>query len=100
MPKSPQLRRPGRRTGAECAQAYTGRQSTEAVLTWSKAPGKPRKGCRALAEKLAELSGEELARCPSLAEAAMMDLGITFNVYGHEHTTGKSMALPRHRDGR
>ncbi len=53
------------------------------------APGQPRPGCERLVERLAALPPEELARRQALAESAMFDLGITFNVYGHEQGTEK-----------
>jgi uncharacterized circularly permuted ATP-grasp superfamily protein len=54
-----------------------------------EAPGRPRPGCEALANRLAQLPSEELLRRQGLAESAMFDLGITFNVYGHEQGTEK-----------
>ncbi len=51
--------------------------------------GTPRPGCEALAGKLAELTPQELMRRQALAESAMLNLGITFNVYGHEQGTEK-----------
>lgn len=54
-----------------------------------EASGRPRPGCEALARKLAQLSPEELMRRQALAESAMLNLGITFNVYGHEQGTEK-----------
>lgn len=54
-----------------------------------EAPGKPRAGCQELARKLASMTPAELARRQGLAESAMMDQGITFNVYGHDDGTEK-----------
>ena len=54
-----------------------------------EAPGRPRPGCEALTRKLAQLSPDELSRRQALAESAMFDLGVTFNVYGHEQGTEK-----------
>ena len=54
-----------------------------------EAPNTPRPGCEALARKLAALSSQELSRRQTLAESAMVDLGITFNVYGHEQGAEK-----------
>jgi uncharacterized circularly permuted ATP-grasp superfamily protein len=48
------------------------------------APGAPRPGYALLAGKLASLADGELARRQCAAERALLDLGITFNVYGEE----------------
>jgi uncharacterized circularly permuted ATP-grasp superfamily protein len=58
----------------------------------------PRAGCKLLAQKIASLSAGELARRQLAAERALLDLGITFNVYGSEHGTEKIFpfdVLPR-----
>ncbi len=55
------------------------------------AEGKPRPGYALLAKKLAEQSVEELARRQAAAESALMNIGATFNVYGHEAGTEKIM---------
>ena len=52
-------------------------------------PGVPRSGCEPFAQRLAQLSGAELARRQKAAERAMLTLGITFHVYGHEDGTEK-----------
>lgn len=49
-----------------------------------EAPGQPRPGCRLLMQKLASLSGGELYRRQKAAESALLNLGVTFNVYGNE----------------
>jgi uncharacterized circularly permuted ATP-grasp superfamily protein len=51
--------------------------------------GQPRKGSLILAEKLATLSESELRRRQQSAEAALMNMGITFNVYGNADGTEK-----------
>ncbi|MEL6183770.1 MAG: circularly permuted type 2 ATP-grasp protein [Myxococcota bacterium] len=51
--------------------------------------GQPRPSCAALADRIRHFSPEELMRRQALAESAMMDLGITFNVYGHSQGTEK-----------
>lgn len=51
--------------------------------------GQPRPGAEALIHKLAQLSPAELTRRQALAESVMFELGITFNVYGHQHGTEK-----------
>jgi uncharacterized circularly permuted ATP-grasp superfamily protein len=48
------------------------------------ASGEPRQGCALLAQRLASLSDGELARRQRAAERLLMDMGITFNVYGNE----------------
>ncbi|MBK8013511.1 MAG: circularly permuted type 2 ATP-grasp protein [Deltaproteobacteria bacterium] len=53
------------------------------------APGTPRAECIALANRLAGLEGDRLVQRQQAAELAMLNLGITFNVYGHEAGTEK-----------
>jgi uncharacterized circularly permuted ATP-grasp superfamily protein len=53
------------------------------------ADGAPRPGYALLAKKLASLADGELARRQVAAERALLDLGITFNVYGNEAGTEK-----------
>jgi len=57
-----------------------------------EAPDTPRPSCRALAERLSTLDAKELQYRQALAESAMFDTGITFNVYGHEQ--GAEKILP------
>ncbi|MEL7370915.1 MAG: circularly permuted type 2 ATP-grasp protein [Myxococcota bacterium] len=52
-------------------------------------PGAPRPGCELLAERLAALPVEELDRRQQAAEVAMLNLGVTFNVYGDDRGTEK-----------
>ena len=51
--------------------------------------GRPRPRCEALALKLQSLSQGELQRRQKLADLALLNMGITFNVYGHEAGTEK-----------
>ena len=44
--------------------------------------GKPQPGARILIDRLRSIPPEELARCKAAAETALLNLGITFNVYG------------------
>ncbi len=53
------------------------------------APGRPRPGCELLAERLAALPTDELTHRQNAAEVAMLNLGVTFNVYGDEQGTEK-----------
>jgi len=53
------------------------------------ANGLPRDGARILAEKLETLSESELRRRQQAAEVALMNMGITFNVYGDDDGTEK-----------
>jgi uncharacterized circularly permuted ATP-grasp superfamily protein len=53
------------------------------------APGVPRPGCERLAERLAELAPSELTLRQRAAELAMLNIGITFNVYGDSAGTEK-----------
>ncbi len=53
------------------------------------APGKPRMGCEQLFDRLARLEPDHLIQRQQAAELAMLNLGITFNVYGHEAGTEK-----------
>jgi uncharacterized circularly permuted ATP-grasp superfamily protein len=48
------------------------------------ASGEARQGCELLARRLASLSDGELTRRQHAAERMLMDMGITFNVYGSE----------------
>lgn len=50
-------------------------------------PGKPRPGNHLLLEKIESLAPGELAMRQKAAEKAFYDMGITFNVYGHESGT-------------
>jgi uncharacterized circularly permuted ATP-grasp superfamily protein len=47
-------------------------------------PAVPRPGCEVLARKLVSLLDGELASRQMAAERALLDMGITFNVYGNE----------------
>lgn len=49
-----------------------------------EAPDRPRPGCALLARKFEELGPAALAERQRAAERLLRDLGITFNVYGHE----------------
>jgi uncharacterized circularly permuted ATP-grasp superfamily protein len=51
--------------------------------------GRPRTHCEPLVRKLEALSREEIIRRQKAAELALLNLGITFNVYGHEAGTEK-----------
>ncbi len=51
--------------------------------------GRPRLSCDALALRLQSLSQGELQRRQKLADLALLNMGITFNVYGHEAGTEK-----------
>lgn len=51
--------------------------------------GCPRPGAESLIQRLESLSSEELQRRQRMADATMLNLGITFNVYGHEGGTEK-----------
>ena len=55
--------------------------------------GAPRQGAQLLFDRLDGLTGGELQRCQNQAMANMRDLGITFNVYGHEDGTEKIWPL-------
>lgn len=54
-----------------------------------QAGGQPRPGAQALIQRLNSLSPEELQRRQRMADATMLNLGITFNVYGHDGGTEK-----------
>ncbi len=49
-----------------------------------RGPGAPRDGCAILARTLAQLPDDELGRRQRAAERALLHMGSTFNVYGHE----------------
>ena len=52
-----------------------------------KAPGQPREGAQVLAQRLASISDGDLLSRQQAAERTLLQLGITFNVYGeHEGT--------------
>ncbi|MFO1023058.1 MAG: circularly permuted type 2 ATP-grasp protein [Planctomycetales bacterium] len=51
--------------------------------------GVPRPPVRLLAERLAGLTYEDLSRRQKTADAMLLNMGITFNVYGHEAGTEK-----------
>lgn len=67
-----------------------------------EAPGDPRGSCATFAQRLQELSDEELTNRQKSAEFLLRDLGITFTVYGHEAGTEKIWPfdlVPRIIDG-
>lgn len=49
-----------------------------------EASGEPREGARLLLERFSALELSELQRRQAAAERALLTMGITFNVYGHE----------------
>src|SRR5690348_5917899 len=51
--------------------------------------GEPRPRARLLAARLKTLSDGELQRRQKAADQALLNMGITFNVYGHQHGTEK-----------
>ncbi|MFO0661625.1 MAG: circularly permuted type 2 ATP-grasp protein [Polyangiaceae bacterium] len=53
------------------------------------APGIPREGCALLTRKLESLSRADLTHRQEAAERALLTMGITFNVYGHDDGTEK-----------
>jgi uncharacterized circularly permuted ATP-grasp superfamily protein len=57
-----------------------------------RSPGLPRDGYAILARTLASIPTEEILRRQRAAERALLHMGITFNVYGHEH--GAEKILP------
>jgi len=62
------------------------------------APGEPRTHARAIADKLSQLTLNELKECKQTAETALRRLGITFNVYGDEGAQERIMpfdVIPR-----
>ena len=54
-----------------------------------EADGQPRPRSTLLAQRLASLSEGELQRRQKAADLALLNMGITFNVYGHEAGTEK-----------
>jgi uncharacterized circularly permuted ATP-grasp superfamily protein len=54
-----------------------------------EADGRPRSQAEVLARRLTELSDGELQRRQKAADLALLNMGITFNVYGHEAGTEK-----------
>jgi uncharacterized circularly permuted ATP-grasp superfamily protein len=50
---------------------------------------RPRPGCDLLARAMADLPTGDIARRQQAAERALLHMGITFNVYGHDHGTEK-----------
>jgi len=57
-----------------------------------ESPGAPRRGARLLVERINELDDGDFLRRQQAAEAALMNLGITFAVYGDE--AGAEKILP------
>ncbi|HEY4309974.1 MAG TPA: circularly permuted type 2 ATP-grasp protein [Pirellulales bacterium] len=51
--------------------------------------GQPRAGAAMLVRKIEALSLNEIKKCQQAAELALLNMGITFNVYGHEAGTEK-----------
>ena len=54
-----------------------------------KAPGVPRSGSKLLIDKLISMPPGELEMRQKAAEALLLKMGITFNVYGREEGTEK-----------
>jgi uncharacterized circularly permuted ATP-grasp superfamily protein len=54
-----------------------------------EADGRPRRRAEVLAQRLQALSEGELQRRQKAADLALLNMGITFNVYGHEAGTEK-----------
>ncbi len=52
-------------------------------------PGHPRPWAMALTERLTSLTADELIRRQRAADHELLNMGITFNVYGHEAGTEK-----------
>lgn len=50
-------------------------------------PGRPKSGAQLLVERIESLPAGELARCQKAAEAALLQMGVTFTVYGEEAGT-------------
>src|SRR5690242_19424133 len=53
------------------------------------ADGRPRARCESLYHRIEALSDGEIQRRQADAERTLLNLGITFNVYGHEAGTEK-----------
>ena len=51
--------------------------------------GRPRQGAAMLIRTIEALSTGEIEHCQRAAELALLNMGITFNVYGHEAGTEK-----------
>lgn len=51
--------------------------------------GKPRPGAQLLVDKINSLPPGDLAMCQRAAEALLLKMGITFNVYGRDEGTEK-----------
>ncbi len=67
-----------------------------------EAGGQPRDGAALLVSKIESLSSGELKRRQTAADLALLNMGITFNVYGHEAGTEKIWpfdVVPRIIDG-
>ena len=54
-----------------------------------EANGQPRAGAAMLVQKIEALSAGEIEHCQRAAERALLNMGITFNVYGDEAGTEK-----------
>ena len=54
-----------------------------------EAGGQPRAGAAMLVQKIEALSLGEIKHCQQAADLALLNMGITFNVYGHEAGTEK-----------
>jgi uncharacterized circularly permuted ATP-grasp superfamily protein len=54
-----------------------------------EARGRPRAGYELLTKKLESMAEQDILRRQLAAERALLDMGITFNVYGSEHGTEK-----------
>ena len=67
-----------------------------------EAPGRPRIGSKLLVEKIESLSSENLLTKQRAAETMLLQMGITFNVYGNDEGTEKIFPfdiIPRIVDG-
>jgi len=81
---------------------FSAYQTDEFYDEMFEASGKPRERSQHLVSRLQSLSAGELQRRQKAAELALLNMGITFNVYGHEAGTEKVWPfdlVPRIIDG-
>ena len=68
---------------------FSAYQTDEFYDEMFEASGRPRARSEHLVSRLQSLSAGELQRRQKSAELALLNMGITFNVYGHEAGTEK-----------
>ena len=95
-------RETSRMIARESRSSWTSRATSPVVSSTrcSTSSGRPRAGCGLLVRTLASLPEADIARRQRAAERAMLHMGITFSVYGHDAGTEKILPFDLVPQGR